>query len=225
MDELLWASAVTTLSGGEISSTPVPVRATVKDQGQGHTVPAINAVGRRADDLVAVYVGGEARRLESVRIAIGTGPAIIRIKRVTVEAESGDETVVERHTSFRQVKAGRGARVMSDGMAVVKGSTLRLTVPLSPFGVRLLPEQRVRVLVELEVDNFRPLPGPVAKAAKAGGNAAARWAVQRGVAAAPDIVPTVEKVARSAGGGQAVRETLTRAKKLMARAGVRDLFR
>lgn len=225
MDELLWASAVTTLNGGEVASSPVPVRATVKDEGQGTTVAAITAVGRRAGDLVAVYVGGEVRRLASMRISIGTGPAIVTIKRVTVEAEAGDETMVERYTSFRQVKRGRGARVIAEAMAVVKGSTLRLTVPLTPFGMRLLPEQRVRVLVELHVDNFHPLPSPVATVAKAGGTAAARWAVQRGVSAAPDLVPTAVKVARSAGGAAAARETVGQARKLLAKIGGRGLFR
>jgi hypothetical protein len=225
MDELLWASAVESLNGGEVPTTPVPVRASVKDQGQGRSVPAINAVGRRAGNLVAVYVGAEARRLGSVRVAIGTGSAIVTIKRVTVEATAGDETVVDRYTSFRQVKRGRGARVIADGMAVVKGRTLRLSVPLTPFGLRLLPEQRVRVLVELEVDNFQPIPNPATRVAKAGGNAAARWAVERGVAQAPEVVPAVMKAARSAGGGAAAREAVGNLKKVVGRLSRRDVFR
>ena len=64
MDELLWAAAVESLNGGEVPSEPVlrPRRR----QGPGTRtgrVPAITAVGRRAGNLVAVYVGGEARRL------------------------------------------------------------------------------------------------------------------------------------------------------------------
>ena len=157
---------------------------------------------------MAVYVGGEARRLGAVRVAIGTGPAIVTIKRVTVEAEAGDESVVERFTTFRQVKRGRGATVIANAMAVVKGRTFRMTVPLTPFGLRLLPEQRVRVLVELEVENFQPIPNPVARVAKAGTNAATRWAVERGVSQAAEIVPTAVNVARTAGGGKAARDAL-----------------
>lgn len=225
MDELLWASAVTTLNGGEVDAQPVVVRASVRDVALRRTLPAITVVGRRAGDVVAVYAGGEARRLGSVRISVATGPAIVTLKRVTVEAESGDETVVDRFTSFREVKRGRGARVIASGMAVVKGGTLRMTVPVAAFGLRLLPEQRVRVLVELHVAPFHPLPNPVTHVAKAGGTSLARWAVQRGMASAPDIVPNAVEAARTAGGGRAAREAVDGLRKAVAKLGVRDLFR
>jgi FMN phosphatase YigB (HAD superfamily) len=225
MDELLWASAVETLNGGAIESVPVPVRASVKDQGHGRTVPAINAVGRRSGNLVAVYVGGEARRLGAVRVSIGTGPAIVTIKRITVEGEAGDDSMLERYTTFRQIRRGRGASVIADGMAVVKGGSLRLSVPLTAFGMRLLADQRVRVLIELDVDNFHPIPSPVARIAKAGSTAATRWAVERGVSQATELVPTAMKVARSAGGGKAAREVLGSAKKALSKLGGRDLLR
>jgi len=224
MDELLWASAVTAINGGEIESTAVPVLATVRSQGQGSSA-AITTIGRRCDKLVAVYVGGEVHRLSAVRVSIGTGPAIVTIKRVTVEAEAGDQTMVERYTSFHQIKPGRGTRVIAETKAVVKGRSMRLNVPLMTFGSGLLPQQRVRVVVELEVENFHPIPGPVTKAAKAGGQAAARWAVQRGVAAAPELLPAAMEAARSAGGAQAARETLGQARKLLAKAGIRNLLR
>ena len=89
--------------------------------------------------MVAVYVGGEARRLGSVRVSVATGPAIVTLKRVTIEAEAGDETIVDRLTTFRQVKGGRGAKVMADEMAIVKGRTLRLAVPLDANGCGCSP--------------------------------------------------------------------------------------
>jgi hypothetical protein len=98
-------------------------------------------------------------------------------------------------------------------------------VPLTAFGMRLLADQRVRVLIELDVDNFHPIPSPVARIAKAGSTAATRWAVERGVSQATELVPTAMKVARSAGGGKAAREVLGSAKKALSKLGGRDLLR
>ena len=156
MDELLWASAVTMLNGGEVESSPMSVSGTLSDAGAGRTVVALTAVGRRAGDVVAVYIGGEGRRLASVRIAVACGPAIVRFRRISVELQDAEGSITEQFSSFEQVSVGRGAKTIAADRAVVKGRTLRLTVPLEAMSLRLAPNQRLRVLVELEADSFEP---------------------------------------------------------------------
>jgi hypothetical protein len=81
------------------------------------------------------------------------------------------------------------------------------------------------VVIELEVENFHPVPNPVARVARAGVDSATRWAVERGVSLAAEAVPTAIKAARVAGGGKAGRDALTSAKKALAKLGGRDLLR
>ena len=81
---------------GARSSTPA----------RGCGCPAINAVARRADDLVVAYVGAEAVRLGTVDVALLTGPAVVTVRRVTVEADSGDDAIVDRLATFGQFGPG-----------------------------------------------------------------------------------------------------------------------
>jgi FMN phosphatase YigB (HAD superfamily) len=152
MDELLWASAVSTLNGGEVRSEPVAVSALISDIGQHRTAVALTAVGRRADNVIAAYLGAEGRRLGSVRIAIACGPSLVRLRRINVEVEDPDGSVTDQFSTFQQVSLGRGASAIAPAVAVVRARELRLAVPLEATSYRLGPNQRLRVLVELEAE-------------------------------------------------------------------------
>ncbi len=179
MDELLWASAVTSSNGGEVESVPISVSGMISDTGQQRTIFALNAVGRRAGDVVAVYIGGEGRRLGSVRIAIACGPAIVWFRRIIVEIQDEEGSVVEHLSTFHQVSLGRGARALKGDLAVVKGRTLRLTVPLDTVAQRLGPDQRLRVLAELEAEPYVPDRGPLVRAVQTRAEGVARQSMER----------------------------------------------
>ncbi len=210
MDELLWAAAVTSSNGGSQPSIPVAVEASVLDAGQGVRMPAINAVARRADDLVVAYVGAEAVRLGTVDVALLTGPAVVTVRRVTVEADSGDDTIVDRLATFGQFGPGRGTRVVGGNIAFVKGRTLRLRVPLSTYGARISSPQRVRVLIEVEVKNFEPTPNRYVAAARARGTEVAKRAIDRSV-------PLAVELAKSAVRQPATRAALADARRMLLR--------
>ena len=182
MDELLWASAVRRSTA--VRSTPTRCRFGHRcGRRPRRTRPAINAVGRRSGNVVAVYVGGEARRLGAVRV-------VDRHRPGDRHDQAGDRRgrgrrrhrCVERYTTFRQVKRGRGASVIADGMAVVKGGTLRLTVPSTAFGLRLLPTSGCGCC-RARRRELPPDPEPGGAAPRQAAPAAMRWAVQRGVVA------------------------------------------
>ncbi|MGI9051846.1 MAG: hypothetical protein ACR2HQ_04225 [Ilumatobacteraceae bacterium] len=198
MDELLWASAVATLNGGEVDSEPVTVSGLISDVGQNRTAVALTAVGRRADNLVAVYVGAEGRRLGSVRLAISCGPAIVRLRRISVELQDADTSVTEQFSSFQQVSVGRGAKAVAADRAVVKGRTLRLTVPLKATSQRLASSQRLRVLVEVEAEPFEPVRSALVQGALARGESVARHSVQR-------LLPRAKQAMQATGTGRVAR--------------------
>ena len=210
MDELLWAAAVTSSNGGARPSIPVGIGATVLDAGQGVRMPAITAVARRAEDLLVAYVGAEAVRLGAVDVALATGPAVVTVRRVTVEADSGDDTIVDRLASFGQFAPGRGTRVVGGNIAFVKGRTLRLRVPMSAYGSRISSPQRVRVLVEVEVKNFEPNPNRFVAAARARGTELAKRAIDRSV-------PLAVEMAKSAVRQPATRAALADARRMLLR--------
>ena len=199
MDELLWASAVAMLNGGEVETSPMSVSGTLSDAGAGRAVVALTAVGRRAGDVVAVYVGAEGRRLASVRIAIACGPAIVRLRRISVELQDAEGSITEQFSSFEQVSVGRGAKVIAADRAVVKGRTLRLTVPLEAMSLRLAPNQRLRVLVELEADPFEPKRNALVQSLLVRGEGVARLSADR-------LIPHAVRMVRATGTERMVRQ-------------------
>lgn len=201
MDELLWSSAVSTLNAPVGDIEELTIVADLADKAIGEHVPSSRAVALKSDDTVAVYVGGDARRPSSVRMRIACGPAIVRLAAVSVELESDDETIAEELTAWRQLKLGRGAKALSRDLAVVKGQMLRVTVPVGDIGARLRSQQRVRVLLELEVDSYLPNPNPVVKAVTARGEGVARLALSKGM-------PAAMRIARTAGVGGMARKML-----------------
>ena len=137
-------------------------------------------MGRRAGDVVAVYIGGEGRRLGSVRIAIACGPAIVWFRRIIVEIQ--DRGRVPSSSTCRRSTRSRwdAAPGPSSGdLAVVKGRTLRLTVPLDTMAQRLGPDQRLRVLAELEAEPYVPDRGPLVRAVQMRAEGVARQSMER----------------------------------------------
>lgn len=201
MDELLWASAVATLNGGEVESQPVSVEATISDAGQAATLPPVTAVGAVSDGVIAAYVGGEATRLASVRIGIACGPAVVRLRRVSVEIESADSTITERLSTFRQLKVGWGSQAVAADLAIVKSRTLRLTVPLTAMASRLASGQRLRVLVELQIDPFIRTRSKVVEDAVVRGRGIVRMSAAR-------VVPQAARFVQATGGERLVRQVV-----------------
>jgi hypothetical protein len=189
-----------------VESDPVAVSGLISDTGQGRTVLAVNAVARRAGDVVAVYVGGEARRVGSVRIALACGPAIVRLARVSVEIQDEDGSVVEQLSTFQQVAIGRGGRALSADLAVVKGRTLRMTLPLEAMAHRRGPNQRLRVLVELRAEPFVPNRSPLVQALLARGEGIARQSYER-------LLPHAERLVKASGTERVARQLLNEMRK------------
>lgn len=207
MDELLWASAIEALNAPPGRTERLDAVADLADDALGRHVAATRVVAVRDDgdhgsgDVVAAYVGGEARRPTEVRLGLSCGPAIVRIHGVTVEIEANGESRTETFTTFGQIKVGRGAKELSADLAVVRGDRLRLIVPMADIGARLGAQQRVRVLVELTAEPFVPNPNPLMQKALTRGEGVARLALQKGA-------PLAIRMARAAGAGPVIRRVI-----------------
>lgn len=167
--ELMWQagaqsheSAVVNDLSGDCLDVDIQGSATIAAR---KNAPLAHAVAVLDDQLhLAAYAAATGDGLQRVKLALVLDRAVVRLNRLTVEAEIDGETYLQEFTSWSGILRDPTTRTLGPDLIQVRSGVLRLRLPVQSAPDGKLPSL-VRVNLDCKIQPYRSSTGAAARLA------------------------------------------------------------